>query len=236
MKAYMKRILEEAFSAPEPKRKKDFLKKTGQPQISTFSFLLSQISYIRKRVWVVSVLIAVLAITSIHHVGQDCIWVTSAMMPFIALCAVTENARSAMYCMAELEMASRFSLKSVILARLGAIGLLHAVLFCTVVPFVGKNALLSFVQVGVYLLVPYLLTSVLGLAAVRKVRGKETIYICMGISVMVSYLNLLVREIIPGLYEKKQFIWWCIFAICLFIKAWSEYKKAIYQSEEMVWN
>lgn len=236
MTADLKAILEEAFAAPKPKRKKEFLKKTGQTQISTISFILSQISYIRKSVWIVSVLFTVFAVISIHYLGQDCIWVTAAMMPFIALCAVTENARSATYGMAELEMASRFSLKSITLARLSAIGLFHFVILCILIPLVGKNALFPIVRIIIYLVVPYLLTSVLGFAAARKVHGKEAVYICMGISVMVSFLNLILKEIVPGIYEKKQFIWWCVFVIYLIVRMWSEYKKAIYQTEELVWN
>lgn len=236
MNSDMKKVLEEAFAAPEPKRKKEFLKKTGQPPIGTFSFMKLQISYIRKRVWFVSVLVLVLAIASDDFVGKDGIWVMSAMMPFIALCMITESARSETYGMAELELASRFSLKSIMLARLGIIGIAHLAVFCILIPFARKSTLIPCVQLGIYLLVPYLLTSILGLIAVRRVHGKEAIYICVGISVMVSYLNILIKESIPQLYEGKQLIWWVAVLIYLVIKVCSEYKKMIYRMEELTWN
>lgn len=48
---------------------------------------------------------------------KDVLWVISALIPFIALSLVTENARSNTYSMAEFEMSARFSLK--VLSLLG---------------------------------------------------------------------------------------------------------------------
>ena len=53
---------------------------------------------------------------------KDVLWIISALIPFIAMSILTENARSGIYLMAELEMAARFSLKSVILARMEILG------------------------------------------------------------------------------------------------------------------
>lgn len=242
MKPDVKKVLEEAFAAPEPKRKKEFLEKIEVPQISSFSFILLQIAYIRKRVLLVSVLLLFLAVRSVDFAEQDCIWVISALMPFLALCVVTESARSETYGMTELEMASRFSLKSIVLARLGAIGLLHFMILCLLVPFAVKAFPVSHAQISiylrtsVYLTVPYLLTSIWGLWVVRKLSGKEAIYSCMGIAVMVSCLNFVIRGNFPMVYEEKQFIWWILIVCYLFIKAGKEYKKMIYQTEELSWN
>lgn len=236
MKSDVKRILEMEFETPEPKRKTEFLNNIEQPRISTFSILLTQISYIRKRVWFVSALIMVCAIMSIRYVGGDCVWAISAMMPFIALCAVIENARSKTYSMSELEMAARFSLKSITLARLGAIGFVHLLIFSVLVFVVDSKVFLSFLQVGIYLLVPYLLTAVLGLMAVRKMHGREVLYVCVSIAVMVSFLSLILRANIPQLYEEKYFIWWCVFTVYLIVKVGNECKMMIFQTEELAWN
>lgn len=236
MKYNEKTILQEAFTAPPPKRKEEFFKNRAQTSISTASFMKMQIAYIRKRVWVMSALVFVCAALGVEFAGQDCVWVVAALMPFIALCTVTESARSVTYGMAELEMASRFSLKSILLARLGAIGLMHAAILCLLIPFVGNQASVPLTQIGVYWLVPYLLTSVLGLMAVRKVHGKEAVYICMGIAAVVSYLNFILKEILPQLYEEKQLLWWIAAGIYLLAKVLKEYKKALYETEELAWN
>lgn len=234
MKTDIKTVLEEAFAAPEPIKKKEFLKTMKQPRISTFTCLLIQISYIRKRVWLASFILLTAAVWSVGYVGADCIRTISALIPFIALCTVTESARSTAYGMAELEMASRFSIKSIMLARLGAIGMLHLLILCILIPFVTKTTMLSCVQVGVYLSVPYFMVSVLGLMTVRKLRGKEAFYVCMGISVLASYLNLIGRDGFPGLYEEKRFIWWCVVLIYLIGKTGSEYKQAIHPAEVQI--
>lgn len=234
MKSDIKTVLEEAFAAPEPTRKKEFLKKMEQPRIGTFTCLLIQISYVRKRVWLASFLLLAAAVWSVGYVGKDCIRAISTLIPFIALCTVTESARSMAYGMAELEMASRFSIKSIMLARLGAIGMLHLFILCILTPLVAKTTMLSCVRVGVYLSVPYFMVSVLGLMAVRKLRGKEAFYVSMGISVIASYLNLLGKESFPGLYEEKRFIWWCVAFIYLIGKAGSEYKQAIHPAEAQI--
>lgn len=234
MKTDIKTVLEEAFAAPKPTRKKEFLKTMKQPRICTFTCLLSQISYIRKRVWLVSFLLLATAVWSVGYVGADCIHIISALIPFIALCTVTESARSTAYGMTELEMASRFSIKSIMLARLGAIGMLHLFILCILIPFVAKTTMFSYLQVGVYLSVPYFIVSVLGLMAVRKLRGKEAFYVSIGISVIASYLNLLGKDSFPGLYEEKRFIWWCAAFLYLIGKACSEYKQAIHPAEAQI--
>lgn len=236
MRSDIKRVLEEAFVVPEPRRKKEFFKEVGGTSISTFAFMKLQISYIRKSVWLVSILVLILAMVSKAIMGKDCIWMISAMMPFIALCMIAESARTEMYGMAELEQASRFSLKSVMYARLSIIGITHLILLGMVIPFAKNGILISYIQLGIYILVPYLLTSTLGLMIVRRVRGKENIYFCAGISVMVSYLNLLIKDSFQQIYDEKWFIWWvCVFAYLL-VKVCSEYKKVIYRTEDMLWN
>lgn len=236
MKRDMKIMLREAFEAPAPERKKEFVRKLGKPRISTFSFMLLQISYIRKRVWAASAGVLVFAVICASQIGRQAIWGISAMMPFIALCAVAENARSATYQMAELEIASRFSMKSIILARMGIIGFLHLAILCAITLFAGKSALIPFWQAGIYLLAPYLLATVAELAAVRKIHGKEGLYTCMGISVMVSGLNLTAKFSYPQIYGEKQIIWWVLLLVFLAINLGKEYKRTIEQAEELVWN
>lgn len=236
MKADMKRFLTEAFEAPAPKQKNEFLKRMERPHISIFSFMLQQVLYIRKRVWLISLLASVFAFLSIGYIGADSLWIISALLPFVALCAVTENTRSAVYGMAELEMTSRFSLKSITLARLSVIGVLHFLIFCMLVLLTGKSTALPIFRASIYLLVPYLLTSVLSLTAARKIHGKEVLYACTGISILVSSLNFVVKEMLPNVYGEKQFVWWCVLVIYLLVRMLNEYKRTIYQTEELVWN
>ncbi len=236
MKPEMKKALQEAYEAPKPQHKKEFIRRLEKPQLTTYSFMLQQISYIRKRVWMISLLILTVAIWGTGYAMQDSVWVISSMMPFVALCAITENARSMTYGMAELEMASRFSLKSIVLARMGIIGILHFAVFCILIPFVGCNSLIPFARTGLYLFVPYLLSSTLGLWAVRKFQDIDATYLCMVTSAITCLLNVILKNMISGYYEEQKVIWWMVAGVYLFYKTWNEYKKTISQTEELLWN
>ena len=254
VKSIPKTVWEAAFTAPSPQRKTEFLEylikenvyiegvqghraqsaDTAKPSISVVSFLLSQITYIRKRVYLASLLILILAVIVADHTGADSVWAVAAMMPFIALCMTAESARSETYGMAEFEMASRFSIKSIMLARLGTIGFVHIVLLCILVPIVSCSSLLSYVRIGIYLLVPYLAATVPELITVRRFRGKEAISFCMGISVMVSILNTVVKELLTFLFGSNQFVIWLVIAVYLTGRTVLEYRKMIYQTEEWI--
>ena len=73
--------------------------------------------------------------------------------------------------MEELELATRFSLKSVLLARLCLVGSLHAVLLLCLTLLCRGTGAASFGRTVVYLLVPYLLTAYGGLWLSRRLRG-----------------------------------------------------------------
>ena len=254
IKSIPRSVWEEAFSAPTPQRKKEFLEylweenayreniqrqkahaaNTPNLSIGIGSFLLSQISYIRKRVYLVSLFILALAVIATNNARTDSVGAVAAMMPFIALCMVTESARSETYGMAELEMASRFSIKTVMLARFGTIGFVHMIVLCILIPVVMHSAFISFIHAGIYLLVPYLAASVLECTAVRRFRGKEAISVCMAISVMVSVINTMLRGLLIEFFGSRQFLVWIGLAFYLTCRTVAEYRKMIYQAEEWI--
>lgn len=247
-------ILEEAFTAPEPEKKTEFIKKAQLPKLSTFAFMLQQVFYIRKITWLISFFISVCAFLCADAIGKDCVWIISSMVPLLAVCSITESARSKTYGMAELEQASRFSLKSVMLARMGIMSFLHLIIFAVLIPFAGSrmrrmeagNGMLTIVQdsiwriegtglgVSIYLFVPYLLTSVLCLMTVRKMQGKEINYVCMGISVGVGLINFILKASLPAMYEEKAVIWWFGVGIYLGIVLCGEYRKMVGITEEFI--
>lgn len=245
-------VWEEAFLTPIPQRKKEFLEylqkenvyresiinhkvqsaNITKASIGILSCILTQIAYIRKWVYLASLLILALAVIAADYAGTNSVWVVAAIMPFIALCMVTESARSETYGMAELEMASRFSIRSIMLARFATIGLVHMISLCILIPVVGHSALISLLQAGIYLLVPYLTASVLEYAAIRRLRGKEGLSACMAVSVMVSVLNTMLKGLLTYLFGARQFVIWLILAVYLTGKAIREYRIMIYQTQE----
>lgn len=239
MQADRKRALQDAFAAPEPVDKKRFLKSIPSQQISHVEFMLQQIRYIRKRILLISGVIFGIVLLSIYFtefIEKDVLWVISAMMPFLALTIVTEQERSVVYGMEELEMASRFSLKSVVFARMGIIGMFHFLVVCLLIPFSFYNSTYTFLQTGVYMIVPYLLTTLLGLMVVRKMRGKESVYLCMGIAVAVSGAYIILSNHCI-FWFKGEYLWgWIIVLVVLVWAVVTEECKIMKQTEESIWN
>ncbi|MDD6810961.1 MAG: hypothetical protein PUD93_03705 [Lachnospiraceae bacterium] len=236
MKAELKKDLQEAFDAPKPLAKESFMQTIPGAQISYREFILYQVSYIRKWGWVISILIFAAGIASALVVDKDAIWVLSALMPFVALFLVTENARSVAYGMEELEMASRFSLKSVVLARLEILGVFHTVLLALFLPVNALYDDYSLLQTGIYLLVPYLMSTSFGLWIVRRMRGKEAFYACAGAATLVSVLQTALKSGAAFLFEQRAFIWWILTFIILLLWTIAECRQMVRQKEDFLWN
>lgn len=233
MNRKMKEALKEAFEAPAPTRKQEFLRGVSPQRVSIFSFMLSQAGYIRKRVLGLSLLLFGLSLAGACFLELDVLWVISAFMPFIALSAVTENSRSMAYGMDELEMSSRFSLRNVVLARMGIMGVLHLILLCLLMPLAYAHSIFTVLQVGVYMLIPYLLTDVVSLWLIRNIRGKEGLYSCVGVAVCVSSLYSLLRETLINTLYMNYFGWLIAALFGLIILYVKEMQKMVQQTEEL---
>lgn len=227
-----KELLQQAFMPPEPRGKRSFMRRMPRQEVGIGTLVLSQASYIRKWVWIVSLLFSLLLVLLTGYVGMDMVWVLSAVMPFAALLIIMEFARSSAYGMAELEMASRFSLRTILLARMVMLGAVQLFGLLLAAPFLGAFLLWN----GVYLLVPYLLTAMLGLMAVRRLPGKEGMYVCGSISACVCVLCPLSGQLVPAVYESESVAFWLLAAVLLVFGLVKEYKKTVNYLEEFSWN
>lgn len=241
MNQEMKKMLQDAFEAPEPQNKREFLRRisrtrSSHTEITHIQFFLTQASYIRKWVWALSLGIFLIALIGACFMEKDVLWLLSAMMPFLAITAITENIRSEIYGMSELEMATRFSLKSVVLARMGILGIVHLVVLCLITLLGYREGAITVFQTGVYLLVPYLLTDAGGLWLVRKIRGKEAVYASMGLAFLVGVLPIASKYTMTWLYQAKNFSWWLVVLVVLIGVIVSEWRKNMKRMEELEWN
>ena len=227
-----KEQLRQAFSVPEPKNKKRFLRTLPKQKVSLSTLIFSQAAYIRAWVWIFSFLVFGVVILAAQYMKQDVIWVLSAVMPFAALMLVLEFVKSSAYGMTELEMSSRFSLRTILLARMVMIGMVQLAGLLFSVPMAGMILFAN----SVYLFVPYLLTTLLGLAAVRRIQGKEGMFVCGSISVAVSVVAPMSRCFAPVLYEQENRIVWVLALILLFVGIRKEYRITMNQWEEFAWN
>jgi hypothetical protein len=234
----LKRSIQKAFEPPKPnqKEKTRFLRTLPQPRISMFRFILVQATYMRKMTLVFSVLLLLPAVIGANYISENTLWIVSAFVPILGLLAVTEGNRSMMYGMSEFEMSTRFSLKSVVLARMSILGLINFAVIAILTPLCRIGNDFSLLQTGMYLLVPYLLTVNFSLWIARRVNGKETVYGCTCVAVIVSGINAGLHFVTDLVYQEIYIGWWIILSVFLLIELAHELHCTIKQTEEYTWN
>lgn len=214
------------FRAPAPRKREAFLAGRTGLFMSHGAFVLSQAAYIRKWVWVLSVAVFGVLVGGTVQWRREALWIAAGMMPFLALIAAQEHMRSTMYNMTELELSTRFSLKSIVLARMGLLGSFHLLLLFSLLPLLVLYGQAGIVRTGVYLLVPYLTTTFFSMVWVRRVRGRESLYLCLGIAVMVSSLQV-VGSNVADWYRGQLFPWWLLALVLLLAgNGWECYQAA----------
>lgn len=238
MNSQLKKGIKKAFTAPEPDRQEKvrFLNMLPRSRISMLQFVLAQAAYLRKITLVLSALFLFPALMGTYYTDLNTLWTVSALVPFLGLLAVTESTRSAMYGMEEFEMSARFSLKSVVLARMSILGLLDVLLLCCAVPLCCISSDITILQTGVYLFVPYLLTVNLSLWITRRFHSKGAVYACMSIAVLVSAANAGLHMIADFVYQFAYIKWWIILSGLLAGAMIYETYCTIKRTEEGAWN
>ncbi|MBP0965027.1 MAG: hypothetical protein J5999_07010 [Oscillospiraceae bacterium] len=197
----VKKELYEAFSPPEPKRKEIFLNALPYPKLSFSQFVFSQIKYIRKRVWVASVLIVAAAVFTVcfmslkapSYIGLPAVWIISSLTPFLAMLTASEISRSNMYGMTELETACRFSLPQLTGARTLILGTVSFAVIAALTLLSGIFTPVGIANSAIYILTPFLLVNGISLAIFSRFKGKESGYISCVSALFVSVSGILLQ-------------------------------------------
>lgn len=231
-----KQGLQQVYLPPAARKKQEFLQQFQQPELSSFRFLVTQGAYLRPWSWLVSVGILVFALLITQNNNPQEVWRVSALLPFAALATVTELSRSARYHMEELEMSARFSLKTLLMARLTLLGLGNLVLLAVLLPLVTGWSQLPLAQTGCMLLCPYCLTSLICLVLSRRFRGSEVVFLCAVAAAAVSGLCYLWQSAWSVLETGNHPVTLVGFTLVLLgLMIW-EYGKYLFCGEELVWN
>ena len=258
-KKVLKEELQCAFAAPKPQRREAFLQLLSERSLGTEqsletdrllktglpSFVLSQVMYISKGIWWLSAAVfaaACLLAASPGMAGDgnqsQVIWGISALAPLLAMTVIAESGRSQSCQMAELEMATRFSLRSVALARLGILGLENLGMLILFV-FMGRGGDgtgqdTSMVQAGFGILLPYLLTSFLGLRIVRSFRGREAVYYCFGMAACISILVFMMPDHMRYPEQERNLLWWAAGTFALGVGTVKQYVRFVGETTELL--
>lgn len=244
MNKKMKKALRESFEAPPPMDKERFLKTLQRPGSTYLKFLLNQFFYIRKRVWVFSVVIIFVgwAVTFQSPVFIDWkaeagkIWAVSAVLPFLALMMTAEIYRSVFYRMSELEMSFRFNLPQIIMARIAILGGGNFVILTALLIFISRVSPLNLLQVIIYLMVPYLITCGFCLLILNRVRPGEGMYFCAAAACFTCVVNIITGSTVRLLYSSSTLGYWLLLFALGGVLTAIQLRKLIKQTEERTWN
>ena len=204
--------LRSAFEAPPPERKREFLSKMRPREVNTVEMLVTQASYIRKSIWILSALILLSAIIGADRFPDSTIRILGVITPFAAAMGVLETHRSYSCQMAEMEQAARFSLRSVIFARMLVIGVINLIVILLSAGVISVQFGTSVLLMLSKILIPYLLTIAAGLRIERSEFGRNNPFISIAAATAIAILYLWVHT--------TEFAWGeLLFTNALIIKA-----------------
>lgn len=232
--------LKEISRSPEPKNKKVFfqrLKERGlisrRPVVINHGeFFLRQFFYIGKWVWLLS---AVLLMSIMGICYGNTGNYPFALTPLLAAVILVETGRSFRWKMAELEHTARFSLRSIVIARLFLVGAVETAGLMLVIWVVRPWFPYSLNRVFLYMMVPYLTASLLGSLYERRHRldkGRGSIIICL----LSSLLFAAAPYCLGSLYEENHMVIWLAAFILLVLGLSFSMRRWICEMEEPLWS
>ncbi|WP_349673134.1 hypothetical protein [Lacrimispora sp.] len=244
MNRNLKKGLMSSFQAPPPTDRERFLKQLRYPKITYWEFLLAQLAYIRKCIWIAFALIVFLGwviafrLSSFQYWSGDGlrIWSISAILPFLAMMTITEIYRSSAYIMAELEASCRFSLLQIVMARISIFGAANFIVLILLLIFINQISAYSLLQTILYTIMPYLFVCTACLWLLNRFHGSDGIYACAAAAGFVSVSSILCEGLVTVLYTDVYLnSWLTLFAICL-VAIGFQMHKFVKKLEEKQWN
>ncbi|MCM1055423.1 MAG: hypothetical protein NC394_07875 [Bacteroides sp.] len=185
----IKKALRSAFTPPEPQNKDKFLKSLRYPKMTYFEFILSQICYIRKRVWIFSIILLPITFGTVCLIPKTemyAVWTVTAFIPFLALLTTTEISRSNIFGMSVIESGCRFSLPQLAGARMIILGVCNFALIAVIVSFLGVHLPQGTAKTALYIFTPYITVNGISLAILNKFCGADGVYISTAAAIGVS--------------------------------------------------
>lgn len=238
MKSDTKRYLKQYFEPPEAVGKEAFLQSVDRFQKvehpGFWRMVGVQIRYISKASWIASAILflTVLLLELAVEENGEYVRIVYAATPFFVLVALEEGTRSYRYGMEELELSARFSLRTVVLARMFLTGVGNLLTLCLLGLAMGGWWIVEML----YLLVPYLMTAAGGVNIIRRHPGRGGTRLCFLLAVLVSLGDWLLGKGAQFLYEPGfLFFWIAAFAASLAVCLKGSYHM-IRMTEELVWN
>lgn len=201
----IKKEIYKACEPPEPKNRDSFLKSLPYPKLTYPEFVLSQIGYIRKRMWVVSAFILLAGIFTacvIPYRETALLWVLSSLTPLLAVLTAAEISRSDIFGMSEIEAGCRFALPQVIGARMIILGICNFAVIAAAAVISGVFSPFGIAKSALYVLTPYVSVNGISLAIFGRVRGQDGVYLSAAAALAVSLAGVIIFG--KEFYDKRS--------------------------------
>ena len=234
---YIHDSLSEIAGTPDYMKKDAFIKKmrkqTGEVKVSSIKMILTQVSYIRVYIWILSALILVSPVFAVLKLSFVNPQLVTRLMPFFAGFGVFEALRAKMHKMDELENVTLLSGKGAFFARMTAIGVVQflVIIFISIM-FSGVSDM-SWLNMAVQLIIPYTITNTVCFILERTSFGRENVWSCIAVSGIVFALRETVIRL-PGILRFDQRIIGFAVPILLAIQFVEFYKTV--KRERFSWN
>ena len=232
MERRLKEELCKYYEAPKPQQKQKFVRQFGISKINLSRLVLMQAKYISKWVWFTSASFFLMLYTATYVMEEKYVSTIYGLVPFLVLLSVTESTRSYRYGMEELELSARFSLKSIVMARMAMLGVGNLVFLIMIADILGQREGYHVLHI----LTPYFLTAGGGLYIVRTVRGNENIFYCFTLAIAVSFLQMLLPWRFRVLLAPEYVPVWALLFITGIVMTAKESYRTIRMTEDLAWN
>lgn len=190
----IKKEIYKAAEPPEPQNRDSFLKSLPYPKLTYPEFVLSQIVYIRKRMWAISafvILAGVFTVCVVPYREMVLLWVLSSLTPLLAVFTSAEISRSDLFGMSELEAGCRFALPQLAGARMLILGVCNFIVISAASVLLGIFSPLGIARSTLYILTPFVSVCGISLAVLNKTRGQDGIYLSAAAALAVSLAGVI---------------------------------------------
>ena len=232
MERRLKEELTKYYEAPAPKRKQAFVRRLGVQKMNLAYLTVLQAKYISKWTWICSALFGGLTYALAYVVDEKYTKVVFAILPFWVMVSVTESMRSYRYGMEELELSARFSLKSIVMARLLVLGIGNLAVLTVLTGILSSFATFHVLHV----MTPYFVTAGGGLYIVRNIRGSENTIYCFILAAVVCVIELMLQWEYQELFLQKYMSLWAVACVAGIVFTIRESYRTIRMTEDLAWN
>ena len=212
-------------------------------QMTDMQFIFGQLGFIRPHTWIgqLTVLVAICMIPyhllEMGHTDYRILSLVSAMTPMLLVFHIEEFARICYKSMLEIEMATKYSLKKLVLSRMCILGVTDLLMLGGFITFLNFYLDENLFGILLYSLVPFNLT-IIGLIYLLKYSGKVMYgYQALAYTGFVCACFVMIPYYRPLIYSREnQDIWLlvCIVSLVILVKVIKEVWKDMVHCEGLL--